>query len=181
MMNIIRLYLIGLLTVFCLQSSAQVDTLHTKASKSDVFKGTQLYNLLSDYLSDHPTVQSVQTINGIRKISPFTKEELLEMYEDHIIFSRNLKTDSVYFDKSAIGIYRFGYSDISEPNWLYLKYRDHIEFIDLDKKNFELNKVLKRINKFFKRNPSFTEKEKVKMLKGAMEVVYGNLYEVYSF
>lgn len=165
-------------TIFFQCVYAQVDTLQTKVPKSVVFEENPLYDCLVNYLLDHPTIF---TIDSNRKVIPFTKAELKERYEGTGIASVNLKTDSIYFDKSGTGIYKFGYMDIAEPKWLYLKYNDYIEFIDLNKKSFKLSKVLNRIHRFFRKNPSFTEKEKVKMLKRAMDVIYNNLYEEYSY
>jgi len=177
-MNVKNIFLVPLVVLLFKNSYAQSDTINTQYPKAVVFSNTELYAQLKDYLLRHPTVFAINS-NG--KPVPYTQAELKEQYEGVGISSQNLKTDSTYFDKSGVGIYKFGYMDLSEPKWLYLKYEGYIEFLDLNKKNFNLDKLLRQIRRFFKKNPSLTEKEKVKMLKGAMEVIYSNLYEVYSF
>jgi hypothetical protein len=124
----------------------------------------------------HPRLVKIDS-NGNE--TPLSRYESINFYENHILTAVNLRYDSTYSDKSIIGIYRFGY--VGEPQYLYLKYRDHIEFVDLDKKTFRLENVLKKTYKFFRKSASFTEEEKVKMLKGVIEVIHSKLYEEISW
>ena len=142
-----------------------------------VNKDSILLGKLKDYLLNHP---SVFTKDSSGKFVNFTKEELYEMYKEHLVYTANLRFDTISPDKSVVGIYRFGFSGFSERPWLYFKYKNKIEFIDLNQGELKLNKILKRIRRFYKRYP-FTEIEKVRMLKGTIEVIHQNVYEDFSW
>ncbi len=172
---------IFLLTVLLLNvtyaAAQKKDAIDFTQNNIIVKEDTILLNKLKGYLLNHP---SVFTKDSSGNFVNFTKEELIEMYKERLVYSANLRFDTISPDKSVVGIYRFGFSGFNERPWLYFKYKNKIEFIDLNQEELRINKVLKRIRKFYGKYP-FTEIEKVRMLKGTVEAIHQNVYEDFSW
>lgn len=106
----------------------------------------------------------------------------VEAYANTLIASRNLKTDSIIKDKSVIGFYSCKYANITSRPHLYIQYPDRIEFILLDDKNFDLNKLMLKIIDFFNEySASFSPQERVKTVQGIMETIYYNKFAEISW
>lgn len=170
-------FLIVLLLNVTYAAAQKKDAVDLAHNNIIVKEDTVLLNKLKDYLLNHP---SVFTKDSSGNFVNFTKEELIEMYKERLVYAANLRFDTISPDKSVVGIYRFGFSGFSERPWLYFRYKNKIEFIDLNQEEFKLNKILKRIRRFYRRYP-FTEIEKVRMLKGTIEVIHQNVYEDFSW
>ncbi len=133
---------------------------------------------LREYLLEHPTTFT-KDVKG--RVIPFTRDELIDMHKDDIIFVENLRHDSLSLSDSKIGIYRFGFLSLNEPSWLYLQYKNRIEFLDINQDRIHLHKILKRISRFYKKKPSLTPIEKIKMLERSIDVIYENAFEEISW
>jgi hypothetical protein len=145
--------------------------------KNNIVRDTILEKKLRKYLIEHIDFYTIDSA-GKRKLDSFMQKE----YKDVSITSGNLKTDSILLDKNLLGIYSYRFADISSHPHLYIQYSNKIEFIELDSKNFRLNKLLKKIMKFFKKySNQFTLQEKVKTIQGVMETIYNNKFEEYSW
>ena len=147
--------------------------------KDNFVRDVELSAKLRKYLIDHI---DIYTIDSLGKKMPFDSNYLQEEYGNVVIRSYNLKSDSIITNKQIIGFYKFSFACYSgcRPH-LYIQYPNKIEFIDLDSKSFSLKKIIKKINRFFKKYPNdFTLEEKVKTIEGVMNTIYYNKFARYG-
>jgi len=137
-------------------------------------KDSKLKAILREYLLTHPDICSYDSTG---KLVLLSKEEIEEYYGDALVGTKNLKNDSFITDKRNIGIYMFKFSSLSERPHLYIQYPDRIEFIEIESKDFNFEKALKKIIKLIHKYPDkFNQKERIKTLEGVMNVIYTYKY-----
>ena len=142
-------------------------------------RDTVLTKILRKYLIEHI---DVYTLDSAGKKAPLDSAFIQEEYGNVFISSTNLKTDSIFSDKKLVGIYAYRFADVSSRPHLYIQFLNRLEFIDLDSKDFNLDKLLHKVMKFFKQySKEFTLQERVKTIQGVMETVYYNKFAEYSW
>jgi len=134
------------------------------SQKDNLVRDSVLYNDLYSFLITRVTDYLVDSLGN--KQPAYIKGEIM-------IGTSNLRTDSILSDKQIIGLYstRFACLDCGSNQELYFQHKKRREFLTIDKKTNPFD-LIKQIQMFFNLYPNeFTEIEKIKTLKGALEVL----------
>jgi hypothetical protein len=99
------------------------------------------------------------------------------------ITTRNLRTDSILMDKKLLGLYatRFACMDCGSDLELYFQHKNKREYLTIDRKNLDTFELINKIKTYFLLYPNeFTEIEKIRTIKGAMEVLETRLTNAWN-